>query len=285
MRYLLRYGEIGVKGAPVRRRMERLLQDHIALLFRDDGGEVAFLREEGRLFAETTSPRAAILLPRAFGLVSASPVMVRTSALEDVVAGLVDLAEEKEGPDADFAVRVRRVGDHPFTSMEVARKAGAAIQERRPRLGVDLTEPDWEVFAEIRGERAYLYDRVIPGVGGLPLGSEGAVVAWVPGPEGAVAAWLMMKRGCYVRVAYPDDGPWAAALRPWDPDLRTFQVEGREEMAKVAAETGSRGFVYPARVAHVGEEDLRPAFYPLLGLGDAQWDGLRKTVLEPAGLA
>ena len=52
---------------------------------------------------------------------------------------------------------------------------------------------------EIRQDECYLYDTVIKGVGGLPLGVEGTLVALVPGGiDSPVAAWMMMKRGCTI---------------------------------------------------------------------------------------
>ena len=47
--------------------------------------------------------------------------------------------------------------------------------------------------------KRYLYDTVIKGVGGLPLGVEGTLVALVSGGiDSPVAAWMMMKRGCRI---------------------------------------------------------------------------------------
>lgn len=285
MKYLLRYGEIGLKSGPVRRRMLDRLRSHASLLFAHAEAEASFAWEEGRLFVETGAAAAPDLLRRVFGLVSFSPVRETTPELEGVVDGLVTLARAARERGPSFAVRVRRVGDHPYTSQDVAQEAGSAIQDAVPDLEVDLTDPDWEVFAEIRDGAAYLYGEVCKGVGGLPLGSEGTVAALVEGPEGAVAAWLLMKRGCYVRALHREEPTWAQALRPWDPRIRTFRVDSWEEMAEVAEEEGALGFVYPWRLSDLREEDLRPAFYPLVGLDEGECARLKALVLEPAGQA
>lgn len=59
------------------------------------------------------------------------------------------------GPDRSFAVRCKRIGEHPFTSMEVARVVGQAVIDScteslgfRPK--VDLEEPDLEITVLVR---------------------------------------------------------------------------------------------------------------------------------------
>jgi len=96
-------------------------------------------------------------------------------------------------------VRVHRVGDHPFTSRDVAAAVGAALAAAGGT--VDLEKPEVEFFVEVRGDKAYLYTEVVEGPGGLPLGSEGKVLALVSGGiDSPVAAWMLMRRGAHVDV-------------------------------------------------------------------------------------
>ena len=53
---------------------------------------------------------------------------------------------------ASFRVTTRRSGEHPFSSIDVQRRAGAALFERY-RLAVDLTGFDREVRVDVRGQR------------------------------------------------------------------------------------------------------------------------------------
>lgn len=237
--------------------------------------------EEGRLFVESEDPGVARLLGRTFGLVSFSRVWETGANLEAISAKALQLAGKARTERARFAVRSRRIGEHPFTSMDVGREVGSAILDRFPNLTVNLTAPDWEVHVEVRGEVAFLFTDVLPGVGGLPLGTQGKVVTLVETPEGTLASWLMMKRGCHVLPVYRGEEKWAASLRAWDPVIRWRSIESLDEMRGVAQEAGALGFVYPWVFPEFMQGDLRPAFYPLVGYDPARLESLRTTVLGP----
>ena len=98
-----------------------------------------------------------------------------------------------------FALRIKRVGKHDFSSNDKAIELGDLVRKAFPHLKVNLAAPDAEIHVEIRQDECYLYDTVIKGVGGLPLGVEGTLVALVSGGiDSPVAAWMMMKRGCTI---------------------------------------------------------------------------------------
>jgi thiamine biosynthesis protein ThiI len=65
---------------------------------------------------------------------------------------------------------------------------------------VDLSDDaDVVIGIEIREESAWLFAEHAPGPGGLPLNTQGRVMALISGGiDSPVAAWLMMKRGCGV---------------------------------------------------------------------------------------
>ena len=78
---------------------------------------------------------------------------------------------------------------------------------------MDLSRPEMEIFVEARRERSFIFTRIVPGVGGLPLGSQGKMLALISGGiDSPVAAWLMMKRGCPVSLLHFDSRPYADAI-------------------------------------------------------------------------
>jgi thiamine biosynthesis protein ThiI len=163
----------------------------------------------------------------------------------------------------------------------VARAVGSAILSEHPELKVNLTAPDWEIHVEVRGATAYLFSEVLPGVGGLPLGTQGKLVGLVENAEGAMASWLMMKRGSYVLPVFRTGEESARHLRAWDPGLRLRSIDALEDMRAVAEDTGALGFVYPWTAPGGPDEDYRPAFYPLMGLDSGRLETLRATVMAP----
>lgn len=60
-----------------------------------------------------------------------------------------------------------------------------------------------------KGDKTYFFYEKIPGLGGLPVGTQGRVVALVSGGiDSPVAAFLMMKRGCAVTILHFNTGPY-----------------------------------------------------------------------------
>jgi thiamine biosynthesis protein ThiI len=224
--WLVRYGEIFLKSDYVRRRWENILVQNI----REALPGCRARSERGRIWVH--GPVDPERLQRVFGIVSFSPVTRCT--LEDLAGTLISLARERgAGTLRTFAIRMKRVGTHPFTSQEKAVELGNLVREEFPGLAVDLEEPDLKLHVEIREDTCYLYTGVIPGAGGLPLGVEGSLVALVSGGiESPVGAFMMMKRGCRILPVYValegflgDDARARAeqvveVLRGYQPDIR-----------------------------------------------------------------
>ena len=207
---MVRYGEIGIKSEQVRITYERLLVKNIEAMLRENGIQFEGVsRERGRIFVQTSDPGAPEAISRVFGVVSVSPVAVTGTDIKEVCDIAATLGREMIGQGQSFAIRARRAGAHPFTSQEIGRMCGDAVFEavksQNPR--VDLTRPDHEIFVEMRENRSYVFSRVIKGVGGMPLGSQGKMVALISGGiDSPVAAWLMMKRGCDLVPVFFNNG-------------------------------------------------------------------------------
>ncbi|PKG31253.1 tRNA uracil 4-sulfurtransferase ThiI, partial [Methanoregula sp.] len=138
------------------------------------------------------------LCQKTVGIVSFSEV--EHIRLDEIEAFLPDYCRRHGIERAKtFAIKMKRVGKHTFTSNDKAIEYGNLLRNEFPHLRVNLANPDKEIHVEIRTDQAYLYDTVTKGVGGLPLGVEGTLVALVSGGiDSPVAAWMMMKRGCRI---------------------------------------------------------------------------------------
>ena len=207
---LVRYGEITLKDSWTRQSWERILAGNIAFYLQKAGAEYRSERGEGRIFVFTSDPRASEIISRVFGVVSASPATTVPSALEEIARAAVDLA--KEVAPKSFAIRPRRSGVS-FSSEEIGRAVGEAVRVATGSR-VDLSRPEMEIFVEARRERSFIFTRIVPGLGGLPLGSQGKMLALISGGiDSPVAAWLMMKRGCPVSLLHFDSRPYADAIQ------------------------------------------------------------------------
>ncbi|ABL88148.1 thiamine biosynthesis/tRNA modification protein ThiI [Pyrobaculum islandicum DSM 4184] len=197
---IVRVGELTIKRGKTRVEMERLLL-RAAKEAATECGNVRFVREPGRIYALGDIDCLRNKLSRVFGVKSVSPAYV---IIFEKIEDIVDAALKLWGSAVagrKFAVRVHRVGEHSFTSRDIAIAVGAVLTKAGGK--VDLENPEVELFIEVRNNRAFLYTEVIEGPGGLPIGSEGKVLALVSGGiDSPVAAWMMMRRGAHVDVFY-----------------------------------------------------------------------------------
>ena len=201
---LLRYGEISLKSNYVRKLFESILIRNIkkALLRENIPHELRITR--GRIYLITSEISKSIaVLPQIFGIVSFSPAVTTTSNIQDMSTIAHQLMENVLTKDISFAIRATRVGKHPFSSQDVAVTIGNHLVAAT-HASVDLNNPDIELFIEIREENAYLFTQKIKGVGGLPLGTQGNILALVENPFSLLAAWYLMRRGCRAVIVTMD---------------------------------------------------------------------------------
>lgn len=270
---LVRYAEMGLKSATVRKRFEKVLVDNIMAALAAEMIEGLVESERGRIYVKTDRIEEAIRpVSRVFGVASLSRVIETTSNMDDIRSLVVSYSRERLKKRDSFAMRVRRTGTHPFTSADVARDVGAAVVSANVDLEVtvDLDSPDLELFVEVRNNRAFVFSEYIPGPGGLPMGSQGKILAVVDKERDVVAAWLMMKRGCKVVIVSSADR-LIDILAKWDPSLRVASPAPLEHLM-VSHRALAVAFGY-------GVEDIEeinnlslpvPAFFPLVGMNEEE---------------
>jgi len=79
-----------------------------------------------------------------------------------------------------------------------------------PEIKVDVHKPQVELHVEIR-ERIYIYSILIPGPGGMPVGTAGkAMLLLSGGLDSPVAAYMMAKRGVKIEAVYFHAPPYTS---------------------------------------------------------------------------
>jgi tRNA uracil 4-sulfurtransferase len=185
--------ELTTKSRGTRKRFTRRLVDNIRDAFRSEGEEVRVESQWTRILVNAPAGSSGAVLARIPGISSFSAVEGRCSAgLDEIVrVGAEVYSERVKG--RTYAIRARRAGEHPFSSYDVQKELGAALN---PGARVDLHAPDIAVEVEIRDDDVYFFSRRVEGLGGLPLGVEGKAVCLLSGGfDSAAAAWLLLKRG------------------------------------------------------------------------------------------
>jgi thiamine biosynthesis protein ThiI len=114
----------------------------------------------------------------------------------DAIAAAV-AAEAVHQSARSFRVTARRADKRfPIPSPDIEREVGRRVQQATG-WPVDLSRPDVHVRVEVLSSDAYFHFSREPGVGGLPIGTSGSVMALVSGGiDSPVAAWRMIRRGC-----------------------------------------------------------------------------------------
>ena len=298
---VVRYGEIGIKTRSVRAQFERRLVERIEEQLVARGVEAEVTREQARVLVRAADVEKALdALAHTFGVVSASPARACPPTVEGVAqAAVVEAREAGLRPGMSLALRVKRTGEHPFTSLDVAKAAADAVFKAFPdhALRVDLTSPDFPIHAEVREGAAFVFTRTVRGPGGLPLGSQGRVAVLVDSPRAAHAAWLVAKRGAALFLFSQDVAraeAWMRPLSPWVPAWRVRPLEGatrREALAALGPVLDAhrcQALVVADGVegALAGREDDKllghPVFRPLVGYPGKRFEDLARDAEIPA---
>lgn len=215
---LVRYGEISLKSTYVRRLFESILIRNIDHALTQENIRCSIQKERGRIYLCTDDiVKTCNVLKHIVGIVSFSPAIVTKASLEDISTLALSMVSKTLTKTTSFAIRATRSGTHSFTSQDVAIRVGKDIVQATGSP-VDLTKPSFELFIEIRGKQAFLFIEKIKGSGGLPLGTQGKVLAIIDSPFSLVAAWFLMKRGCSLSLILTKNSlskPLNSFLQAW----------------------------------------------------------------------
>lgn len=270
---LVRFGELALKSRFVRRQLRNRLVANIQDLFAAERVECITEADEARVYVHANDlERARGILGRVFGVVSFSPATEVPADLDSLRKAVLSEAARALSPGRSFALRVRRVGTHAFTSQDLARELGDDVRRAHPDVQVNLNQPDVEIHIEVRRNRAFVFREIWPGPGGLPLGSQGRALAVVQDDAGLVAAWMGMKRGCRVAVATSDREDLVEPLRRWDVRLKVLGLPGNgniDEVVRMArAEAVFLGTRWDAFDLEKRKSLDVPIFEPVIALGE-----------------
>jgi thiamine biosynthesis protein ThiI len=109
-----------------------------------------------------------------------------------------------------FKVRVRRSGDHDFTSVELERYVGGGLRQHTDAAGVDVRNPEVWVDLEVRNETLFVVTAIHQGLGGYPLGTQEDVLSLISGGfDSVVASYMTMRRGSKTHFLFFNLGGYA----------------------------------------------------------------------------
>ena len=214
--FLLKYGEIGIKGKN-RYLFEDALVRQVRFALKDVDGEFQVHKSQARIYVDCEGDYdyddAVEHLKRVFGVVGICPVVRMEDRgfdqlKKDVVAYMDEVYPDK---NLTFKVESRRARkSYPKNSMEINCDLGEAILDAFPDIRVDVHHPDVMLNVEVRNE-IYVYSQIIPGAGGMPVGTNGkAMLLLSGGIDSPVAGYMISKRGVGIEATYFHAPPYTS---------------------------------------------------------------------------
>lgn len=214
--FLIKYAEIGVKGKN-RYIFEDALVQQIKYAVKRCDGEFKVTRTQGRIYVEALTDfdfdETVESLKCVFGISGICPVVyVEDEGFEKLGQAIVDyIGEVYPDRNKSFKVNARRARkNYPLNSMEINSEIGSVLLEAYPEMRVDVHKPDITLSIEIR-EKIYIYSQMIPGPGGMPVGTGGkAMLLLSGGIDSPVAGYMIAKRGVKIDAVYFHAPPYTS---------------------------------------------------------------------------
>ena len=215
--FLLKLGEIVLKGAN-KRQFEDKLRQNIRRRMKHYGNFDVYLMQS-TVYVEPMDDDADVdgaweACHCIFGLVS----LCRCRPCEKDLDSIYQAVESYLGDDLMFAksfkVESKRSDKRfPLTSIQISQEIGGRIAEAHPDLAVDVHNPEYTVYVEVRDLAAYVHGPAEPGAGGLPTGVGGRAMCLLSGGiDSPVAAYMIAKRGVEVECVHFFSYPYTSEL-------------------------------------------------------------------------
>ena len=214
--FLIKYGEIGVKGKN-RYIFEDALVRQIRFALKNVEGEFGVTKENGRIYAIAKSEfdydETVDALKCVFGIIGICPVVqIEDNGFDDLAEQVIKYIDMQYlDKNFTFKVNARRARkNYPMDSMEINMEIGGRLLDAYPEMKVDVHKPDVLLQIEVRN-LINIYSVEIPGPGGMPIGTAGkAMLLLSGGIDSPVAGYMIAKRGVQIEATYFHAPPYTS---------------------------------------------------------------------------
>ncbi len=215
--FLLKLGEIVLKGAN-KRQFENRLRQNVRRRMKAYGNFDVYIMQS-TVYVEPMDEQADVdgaweACASIFGVVS----LCRCRPCEKDLNAIFATIEAYLGDDLDcaksFKVESKRSDKRfPLNSIQISQEIGGRLAEAHPSVAVDVHNPDYTVYVEVRDLAAYVHGPAVPGAGGLPTGVGGRAMCLLSGGiDSPVAAHMIAKRGVEIEAVHFFSYPYTSQL-------------------------------------------------------------------------
>ena len=215
--FLMKLGEIVLKGAN-KRQFENKLRQNVRRRMRPFGNFDVYIMQS-TVYVVPEDDQADVdgawdACHAIFGVVS----LCRCRPCEKNLDAIFNAVEEYLGEDLDcaksFKVESKRSDKQfPYNSIQISQEIGGRLAEAHPTVAVDVHNPEYTVYVEVRDLAAYVHGPAEPGAGGLPTGVGGRAMCLLSGGiDSPVAAYMIAKRGVEIECVHFFSYPYTSQL-------------------------------------------------------------------------
>ncbi|MBB6631982.1 tRNA uracil 4-sulfurtransferase ThiI [Clostridium algidicarnis] len=205
---LVKYAsEIFLKGLN-RNKFEKKLKENIKKVLKDIDYE--FITDQNRWFIAGEDLQGIIdRVKRVFGIAELCIVRMIPAEMEEIKVEALKVMEDIN--PHDFKVETKRANkEFPINSLEVSRELGSHILSNMEDMKVNVSKPEYVLNIEIR-KNAYVYEKKIKAIGGMPYGMNGSTMLMLSGGfDSPVAGYLMGRRGVELSCVYYHSSPYTS---------------------------------------------------------------------------
>ncbi len=210
---LVRYGELTLKGGNRKTFVSQLRSNVKRALMPLQGYDVKANRDRMYIQLEPNADIEEMMsrISKVFGVHSISPVLKIEKSMYAVYQHAKLFAESYQEGDT-FKIDVKR-SDKTFEheTFAIQRMVGGEVLKSTPQLKVDVKNPNHEIKIEVRKDAIYMYDRIIPAIGGLPVGTGGKTLLMLSGGiDSPVAGMEVMRRGVTIEAIHFHSPPFTS---------------------------------------------------------------------------
>jgi thiamine biosynthesis protein ThiI len=210
MRFIVKLqAEIAIKSRPVRKRFSKILESNIKNVLRRVDAQVTSRLHWDSIEINTKNDsqenRAALVetlkcIPgiAQFLEVQQLPFTDLHDIFEKTLAIHAKTIENKS-----FCVRVKRTGNHNFSSLNIEQYVGGGLNQAVESARVQLKDPDVTIRLEIKQDQLFIITEQHKGLGGFPIATQEDVLSLMSGGfDSGVSSYQMIRKGARTHYCF-----------------------------------------------------------------------------------
>ncbi|MCM2680548.1 tRNA uracil 4-sulfurtransferase ThiI [Echinimonas agarilytica] len=211
MKFIIKlFPEIVIKSKSVRKRFNKILEGNLRTVLKRIDDRVRIRSAWDRMEVQTPDGLDLETQDALIAAMCRTPGISAVQQVEQCVYESVDHIYQEalkvygaQLAGKTFCVRVKRLGNQDFSSLDVERYVGGGLNQNTDAIGVKLKKPDIEVRLDINNDVLSMVTRQHKGLGGFPIATQESVLSLISGGfDSGVSSFQFIKRGCRVHYCF-----------------------------------------------------------------------------------